>query len=95
MQVKAFLCVIVNNDNAEIQLCNSSIFHNDNFGISVRDSSILVTKNPVFENSWWGVWLRSNSCCHISRNEVSVTDWEEFVSGNAPMDGHRLLLKTI
>jgi parallel beta-helix repeat protein len=37
-------------DNADIQLCNNSIFHNDNFGISVRDSSILVTENRVFEN---------------------------------------------
>ena len=58
-------------DDACIQLSNNFIFHNDNFGISVRDSSALISENRVFENNWWGVWLQSNSCCHISKNEVS------------------------
>jgi parallel beta-helix repeat protein len=58
-------------DNADIQLNNNYIFHNDNFGISVRDSSALITENRIFENSCWGIWLQSNSCCHISKNDVS------------------------
>ena len=58
-------------DDADIKLSNNSIFHNDNFGISVQDSSALITENRVFENSWWGVWLQSNSCCRVLKNEIS------------------------
>ena len=58
-------------DHAHIELSNNSIFHNDNFGISVRNSSAIITENRVCENSWWGVWLQSNSYCRISENEVS------------------------
>ena len=58
-------------NDTHIELSNNSIFHNDHFGISVRDSSALITENRVFENSWWGVWLLSNSCCRIYKNEVS------------------------
>ena len=56
--------------SADIHLSNNAIFHNDNFGICVRDSSAVITENRVFENTWWGVFLQSNSCCHISKNEV-------------------------
>ncbi len=58
-------------DDADIKLSNNSIFHNDNFGISVRNSSASITENRVFENSQWGIWLQTNSCCQISKNEVS------------------------
>ena len=58
-------------DSAYIRLSKNSIFHNDNFGICVRDSSAIITENRVFENTYWGVFLQSNSCCHISKNEVS------------------------
>ncbi|XP_028405266.1 uncharacterized protein LOC114527776 [Dendronephthya gigantea] len=58
-------------NDAEIRLSNNSIFHNDHFGISVWDSSAKIEENRIFENNWWGLWLQSNSQCHISKNEVS------------------------
>ena len=57
-------------NDTHIQLSKNSVFHNDHFGISVKDSSAVITENRIFENNWWGVWLQSNSCCHISKNDV-------------------------
>ena len=57
--------------NLEIRLTNNSIYHNGKYGISVRDSTAVIAKNHIFENTLWGIWLQSNSCCHISNNEIS------------------------
>jgi parallel beta-helix repeat protein len=60
------------NDRTDrIELRNNFVFHNDHFGIGVRNSSALIAENRVFENGFWGIWLQSNSFCHISGNEVS------------------------
>ena len=57
--------------NADIQLSNNSISHNDAFGISVVNSPVIISENRVFENNWWGVWLRSNPPSRISKNRVT------------------------
>ncbi|XP_046851836.1 uncharacterized protein LOC124445170 [Xenia sp. Carnegie-2017] len=60
-----------NDSHGDIQLNNNSIFHNDHFGVSVRDSTVLLKKNFVYENNYWGIWLQCNSCGKISHNKVS------------------------
>jgi parallel beta-helix repeat protein len=58
-------------ESVNVCLKNNTIFHNNTFGISVIDSTAEISGNNVFENSYWGVWVQSNSCCHISRNQVN------------------------
>jgi parallel beta-helix repeat protein len=58
-------------ESVNVCLKNNTIFHNNTFGISVIDSTAEISGNNVFENSCWGVWVQSNSCCHISRNQVN------------------------
>jgi parallel beta-helix repeat protein len=58
-------------ESVNVCLKNNTIFHNNTFGISVMDSTAEISGNNVFENSCWGVWVQSNSCCHISKNLVN------------------------
>ena len=57
--------------NADNQLSNNSISHNGAPGTSVVNSPVIISENRVFENNWWGVWLRSNPPSRISKNRVT------------------------
>ena len=82
-------------ENNGSELRNNSIFHNDHFGISVWNSSAIIVENRVFENSWWGIWLQSNSCCRIVKTRFRVIDWEVFALESDLVDGNQLSLSLI
>jgi parallel beta-helix repeat protein len=58
-------------ESVNVCLKNNIIFHNNTFGLFVGDSTADICGNNVFENSFWGVWIQSNSYCHISKNQVN------------------------
>lgn len=53
-----------------VKLARNKIFHNDRFGIFVRQrGSAVIEENEIFENNWLGIRAR-DAWCHISRNRI-------------------------
>ena len=58
--------------SSDVLIRGNKIYHNGGYGIKVSFcvNNIIVEKNVIFKNFWWGIWVQCNSGGHYKSNEI-------------------------
>ncbi len=53
-----------------VRIIRNNVFENEDNGLWILNSDVVMRENNIFDNGAWGIWSQSNSWCRISVNRI-------------------------